>query len=347
MPLYDPVLPARYVVPLLDFVREQKPARIADILRDSGIDGALLSEQQVTLSMRQLDLLLTATSNVLGRGDIGFELGLRLGVHNHEALGLALATCQTFDSLLSMYARFWKHVTTCFSVEYRRNAETLEWIVRPAAGMSQPTLWMMEELFAVSFHVDCARLLGGPKPLDIYLSMPVPAHVARYEALHPGRFHFDAHALPAVRGVLPASFADLAPKVPKIGAPADERQRLNSGLRDIPLAKRCGDWVALMLREAEGAQPSRRALAELLNLSPRTLTRALAAEGINFRKLSNEIRHRRACAMLATHGQPVTHIAFRLGYKDVTSFNHAFRSFGGMSPRDYRQKLKGGTVAIQ
>ena len=344
MPLYDPVVPARYVVAMLDFMREQKPARIASILRESGIDGAILAEQRAALSMRQLDLLLTSAVKVLERGDIGFELGLRLGVHNHEALGLALATCRTLDSLLSMYARFWKHVTTCFAVEYRRRAETLEWIVRPAAGMSQPTLWMMEELFAVSFHADCARMLGGPKPLNIYLSMPVPAHVARYEALHPCCFHFGAHALPTVRGVVPAAFADTQPKVPKIGAAPGARPRSHAVTPDFSPTNRCGDWVALMLREAEGTQLSRRALAELLGLSARTLTRALAAEGINFRKLSNEIRHRRACAMLATPGQPITQIAFRLGYKGVTSFNHAFRSRSGMNPRDYRRALKGGTV---
>ena len=62
-------------------------------------------------------------------------------------------------------------------------------------------------------------------------------------------------------------------------------------------------------------------------------------------KLSNEIRHARACAMLASRSQPVTQIAFRLGYKDVTSFNHAFRARSGKSPSDYRKNLRSGNAS--
>ena len=40
-------------------------------------------------------------------------------------------------------------------------------------------------------------------------------------------------------------------------------------------------------------------LAELLSISPRTLTRYLANEGHTLRDLANDVRHRRACEMLS------------------------------------------------
>jgi AraC-like DNA-binding protein len=98
----------------------------------------------------------------------------------------------------------------------------------------------------------------------------------------------------------------------------------------------------LVLREAEGCQPTREELAELLNVSRATLVRRLAAEGNTLRELGNRIRHQRACTLLRNSGQAISQIAYRLGYGDVANFSHAFRALCGISPSDYRGEHRRG-----
>jgi len=107
---------------------------------------------------------------------------------------------------------------------------------------------------------------------------------------------------------------------------------------DVHRATRWSEWVEMMLREAEGTQPTLQELAALLSVSPRTLTRYLAREGHALRDLANEVRHRRACELLRDPRQSIAEIAWRLGYGDPTNFSHAFRAAGSISPRQYRAR---------
>jgi AraC-like DNA-binding protein len=107
--------------------------------------------------------------------------------------------------------------------------------------------------------------------------------------------------------------------------------------RGIRRATRCSDWAVMMLREAEGTRPALGELAALLCVSPRTLTRHLANEGLALRDLAKDVRHQRACEMLKEPRQPISEIAWRLGYSDPTNFSHAFSAASGVSPRQYRE----------
>jgi len=334
MPLYDPIVPTRYAAPLLEFVRRQRSARVAGLLAESRISPSCIDQQDAALTMAQFDRLICGASKLLGRSDLGFELGQRIDMYSHETLSLAVYQCVTLHDLLRFFERYWRLITTCFAVSYRRRVDRLEWIIRPAAGMSQTTLYAMEEVFALSFHTDYMRLFGNRRGLEVYLSIPPPPHVTRYRTLEPSRFYFEAGPLPQVRCVLPVALADVPLVWPKHGSGQPNEPQNAKGL--AAPTTRCADWVALMLREADGVQPSRELLAELLGISSRTLSRNLAAEGIDFRRLANSIRLERASAMLSKSDQPVTEVAYRLGYGDVAAFTHAFRKAYGKSPRDYR-----------
>ena len=63
-------------------------------------------------------------------------------------------------------------------------------------------------------------------------------------------------------------------------APIDDTltRRLVAQQQDFRRVGRWSDWVAMVLRESEGCQPTRDELAGLLNISRATLARRLAAE---------------------------------------------------------------------
>lgn len=85
-------------------------------------------------------------------------------------------------------------------------------------------------------------------------------------------------------------------------------------------------------------------VAESLNLTPRTVQRNLSSEGTTFKKLVDEMRKDHTLAEIRDTDFSVSEIAFRLGYKDLSSFYRAFKRWTGTTPIIYReQSLKRGS----
>jgi AraC-like DNA-binding protein len=339
MPLYEPLIPARYAAPLLDFLNAQDLESPASVLAAAKLQQRDIVGTEAILTMTQFDALHCAIRQHLGRDDLGFELGNRISMDDHRALSLALRQCGTLNEMLHMVVRYSRLLTPCFFFNYTRHSDQGELTIRPAAGMSQATLRAFEELFAVSFHRDFTALLGTRDRLNIFMSMPAPAHLSRYRRLRPTRFHFAALPLPEVRCVFPGNCLDvpLLRRTPGSdhSMPPDAAE-LQTAQSNISQNHQWGAWVRLLLSEAEGCQPSRKQLAELANVSETALTRNLAREGQNLRAIGHAIRVERACQMLRESGQSIGQIAYRLGYNDVANFSNTFRAAVGASPREYR-----------
>lgn len=60
--------------------------------------------------------------------------------------------------------------------------------------------------------------------------------------------------------------------------------------------------------------------------------------GRTFTEFVNEIRIGQACRMLMESDQPVSEIAYAVGYNSLSHFNSRFRSLRGRSPRAYRRE---------
>ena len=86
--------------------------------------------------------------------------------------------------------------------------------------------------------------------------------------------------------------------------------------------------------------PSLDRVARRLGTSRRSLGRRLAEEGTSFKALVDDLRCELARRYLEQGVHRPKTIAALLGYKDPSTFHHAFRRWTGMTPaqfRDYRQ----------
>jgi AraC-like DNA-binding protein len=77
-------------------------------------------------------------------------------------------------------------------------------------------------------------------------------------------------------------------------------------------------------------------VARQLGLSSRTLSRALSAEGTGFIDILEELRFALARRYLRDRELPVSEVAWLLGYREISSFTHAFKRWTGKSPRQFR-----------
>lgn len=79
-------------------------------------------------------------------------------------------------------------------------------------------------------------------------------------------------------------------------------------------------------------------VARNLGMSQRTLARRLAAEGVTFAAVLENLRSALARRHLLDPDLSVSKIAWLLGYKDVSAFTNAFKRWTGKTPRAVRQE---------
>lgn len=77
-------------------------------------------------------------------------------------------------------------------------------------------------------------------------------------------------------------------------------------------------------------------IARDLGMAPATLARKLARRGSSFHDILGDTRRSLALGYLGQSHLPVTEIAFRLGFTDLSNFTRAFKRWTGKAPTAYR-----------
>jgi AraC-like DNA-binding protein len=86
-------------------------------------------------------------------------------------------------------------------------------------------------------------------------------------------------------------------------------------------------------------------VAELLNMSARTLQRKLGDCGITYKEILDQTRRVLALAYLSAPRHTVSDITYLLGFSAGSSFTRAFRRWTGQSPSHWRAGAGAGGPA--
>jgi AraC-like DNA-binding protein len=81
-----------------------------------------------------------------------------------------------------------------------------------------------------------------------------------------------------------------------------------------------------------------------LGTSQRTFARRLAAEGLTFSSVLEDLRSDLAERYLADKHLSISEIAWLLGYREVSAFTHAFKRWTGATPREARAFLRSAST---
>jgi AraC-like DNA-binding protein len=94
----------------------------------------------------------------------------------------------------------------------------------------------------------------------------------------------------------------------------------------------------LILKSLDSGSTNAADIARRLNISVSTLKRRLKQEDLSYRRLRDGVVAEIAKAALKETRVPVTEIAFRAGYAEVSAFDRAFVRITGMTPLQYRAR---------
>jgi AraC-like DNA-binding protein len=157
--------------------------------------------------------------------------------------------------------------------------------------------------------------LGPIEDYQQVLGCPV-----RFERDHMGlRFDDDALEAPARRHD-PKLFRLLESHAERLLAETPATATFRERVRHV---------VVQRLREGE---PSVSVVAEALATSERSLQRRLQEEGVSFREVVDEARHKLALLYLGDRSLSLTDVACLLGYSEAAAFTRAFKRWTGSAP---------------
>lgn len=294
----------------------------------------LLSRPVDELGVEAYVGLLEAASRLSGDPGFGLKVGQFVRPGAYGVLGITLLSCETLGVALTQVLRFEALVHDLGTSELQRLPDgscRFLWRNRVESGV------LVDAVFAGMLGF-AGWLTGRELPLlAMELASPV-LPLADYERFYRapvGRgadnaFRFDAGLLD---WRLPLADARLLPVL----ASWAERLLAERNARQAWLPR-----LRQVLREALPAVPAVGEVAARLHLSPRTLQRRLQDAGTTFLKESEAVRRAMAEDYLRHSGLVVTEIAYLLGYREPSSFSHAFRSWHGVSPQQFRRQGRGG-----
>lgn len=85
--------------------------------------------------------------------------------------------------------------------------------------------------------------------------------------------------------------------------------------------------------------PSQQSLAHKLGMSVRTMQRKLSNENINYVKIKDAVRQRKALFYLEHTEKAFEEVSHRCGFSELASFSRAFMRWTGYSPSKYKERI--------
>lgn len=302
--------------------------------RAAMLDIELIEDENCFIPHATMTAFLHEVERRAGAPDLGLLIAPRLTVERYGCYGRYILAAETLGDAIrrSMAAMpYHSRGDSAALTTHRGTARfTYASVARGREGYRHVALGAL----GVMVNLCRSFLPEGWRPLQIEMDLPRPRHSFLYE---------DAFDCPTVFEADSLAVCFDAQLLERRGAVRRHAERIT--LDDLARARTqpmAGDGLPAAVAAHVWAQVlagavSIESTANALEISVRSLQRALNREGVDFRRLSNLIRARRAKELLTGTDASITEIACTLGYSSPAHFARAFRNIAKMSPGAFRR----------
>jgi AraC-like DNA-binding protein len=264
----------------------------------------------------------------------GLDLGPKLHLISKGKLGMAAMCCETTLEALKLMLNYIDLVSTYFqydlTLEGKKGCVCLKELVK-----FKDFRRYIFETEIVSLHAICSMILDDVHVFnEIRIAYPAPDYAARYKEIFHCPVFFDApeHIFNFDAALLDRPLKHANPLTKKILE--QECRQLCERLKEHAAVK---DKIRHELLFTEGDFPTLDQLASRINMPERTIRRKLTMEGTSYKEILSDIRKQMALEMIAAGDLSMEKVAEKLGYSEVASFYHAFKTWTGATPANYRK----------
>ncbi|MBI4692883.1 MAG: AraC family transcriptional regulator ligand-binding domain-containing protein [Gammaproteobacteria bacterium] len=343
-PVSDSLMPASYVR-----VMARTTPDVVRLLAGTGLTPAMLLEKHTVTVAQQLICVRNSLS-MMRRPDWHLAWAKHCAERFHGPVSAAWQCAPTLGEGVETFARFMPKRIPYLS--WRNTVEGLYWTLAVAPRMA---LGELSEILVELPLLSLVSYLSAMRPADVRAVVVELVHEplvppAVYRRWFKCSFRFEALRNAVT---LPAHWCEVAnvdydacvwELALRRCREAEDEQRGEAGATASTAAA-----VSVRLHEGLVRQrvdhrlPCLEEMAEALHLSPRTLSRRLAAERTSYQMLLDRVRKPLAQDLLL-RGLRIGEVANLLGYASPSSFDRAFVRWFGAAPRDLRAARGAGTA---
>ncbi|MFC5500315.1 AraC family transcriptional regulator [Caenimonas terrae] len=330
----------------------------AGVLRLAQITPAQLHKPEGRITAAQMEVLSGAAMQELDDEGLG-AFGRRLPWGSYGMLARASLSAPDLGLALKRWCRHHALITDDIALRVAVSGATATIAIEERRDLGAAREFCLVHVLRnihglACWYIDSRIPLQGARfPFD------APPHAAAYPLLFPGPLSFGApQATSTGSGQAPSTGSGQAPSTGSgqaaiqfdaryLALPLrrDEKalgQMLKHALPLTVLQYRRDRLLVEQVRQALAADPARghnaTQLADLLNVSPRTLHRQLKEEGASLQRLKDEVRFAIAKDILNRTDKPIKQVATAAGFGNDKSFARAFRAWTGTTPAEFRNR---------
>jgi AraC-like DNA-binding protein len=278
-----------------------------------------------------LDFLKYVTG-LTGDEDLGLRAALEVNQGDFDVLEYAASSCRDGHEAMAVVFRYIDLVNEVadFSLEVKEGKGYV-WL---KSKIRLPRA--SNDYQVATFYRVIERWIGADRPryLEVWFEHPEPADTSIYREIFgdiPILFGTSANAILFDPEYLNRPLRSAEPRLHEV-----LRRQADQLLASLPRHESVTSSVRkLVLDNMNGRKVSIEEVARRMHVSRRTLHRQLAAEGITYKKLVDDLRRLVALQHLEKRRLGVDEIAFLLGFSDSAAFYRAFKRWTGRTPQEY------------
>lgn len=306
------------------------------LLHDAGLGRDALGDPELMISLHDVAQLMESAARQTATPTFGLRHG---ALHSPEMLGVlavAIQNAATVDEAVRTASRYLFMHSPAYELVLENPSRQLPGCVtlRFDAGFEGPVpqRQLIDGCLASIYRI-LGVLLVGKVPLR---AVSIPHTPTGRQADYRSHFAapvFFAQPYPALHlddGVLARNMGPVKPLL-------REQAIAYIKVRHPPAGPRVTDSVRSALKSTVGATRGTKAdIAELLELQPRTLQRQLAAEGVSFEALREEVYRAATLRLLRETDISLSQVAAVLGFSEQSAMTRSVRRWFGTTPKNLR-----------
>lgn len=307
-----------------------------DLLARMRLSKAALTSPKTRISLNELAECFAYAAGHAPDPFFAYRAGLRLHVSAFGAYGFAILSSKDYRQTMRFAETYHRLVTPLTDIHFTEERGSGVWSFTPAVHEKIDHLvysFIVEMVFgiAISLHRDVMGSLFRPR--ELRFAYPKPPHAAEYEQVFGSSVIFGRERNELV---FDGAWLDGTPMLANEVAFATLRDFCKSQAAEFKGLEGVSGRVRQVVLEKIARSLSFEQVAQVLNMSPRTLRRRLEDENTSYRQICDDLRMNMAIRYLRDTKLTVEQIADALGFSDSANFRHAFHRWTSASPHSFR-----------
>lgn len=326
------LVPAKYLYLFAHFLKKEHQVDLANICQQHGF--SLTEEASDFMDIERFSKACELGLACVDDANIGLKFGSSLSFTNFGPLGAAMMSCNTIKDILDLILEF-SSSTFPFEISLKEEGEYVN------ISQYYPDYFNPIILFHIQVYfcgcIQFFKEVTGFIPDDLELQFPYPEpnknKLTDYIRYLPVPLKFDQKG--AVIHLSKSYLKQPLPRYDEISKQVFINLCQEIQQRLIQQEKLSGQVSNLL--DTYDIYPTIEQLAQVLNISARTLRSRLQKEHTNFREILSCHRSQQAKTLLAKNKLSIEQVAEKVGYKDTPSFYRAFKKENKQTPLEYRE----------